>query len=68
MYIIMSHMSYILPEIVIAGDKELLECMTALQQSVDLKELCQLVTSSMNKSTEVLEKITMTMNGEHQVN
>jgi len=51
--------------IVIVDDKEFLECMAALQQAVDPKELCQLVTTSLNKSNEFLNKITATMDGEH---
>ena len=42
--------------------------MTALQQAVDPKQLCELVTSSLNKSNLLLSKITAAMDGEHQLN
>ena len=48
-----------------ADDKEMLECMTALQQAVDPKQLCQLVTSSLDKSNILLSKIVTAMDGEH---
>ena len=43
----------------------MLECMTALQQAVDPKQLCQLVTSSLDKSNILLSKIVTAMDGEH---
>ena len=46
-------------------DKELLECMTALQQAVDPKQLCELVTTSLNKSNVLLNKVVAAMDGEH---
>lgn len=51
--------------IVTVDDKELLECMTALQQAVDPKQLCQLVTTSLNKSNDLLNKIVSAVDGEH---
>ena len=39
--------------------------MTALQQALDPKQLCELVTSSLDKSNLLLSKITAAMDGEH---
>lgn len=46
-----------------SDDKELLECMTALQQAVDPKQLCELVTTSLNKSNVLLNKVVAAMDG-----
>ena len=39
--------------------------MTALQQAVDPKQLCELVTTSLNKSNVLLNKVVAAMDGEH---